>query len=326
MATIGQAFAAKLVGSSSFLREHKMNPRRTATMLCSLAAMGALCAMPLHGAVPEAYQPNYDAAYNFAYPIGNKLGLADGKQRGILEGTENGTIDGYDAGWDKTYQPAFDRAYDERFPVGQAQGWNDGVGEGFEEGFNWAPTIAEQVFNNSLSGVVISNGNRTWSCCGPGSSSAGSLMITGLGFADYTVFRDPGPEYWAAHYYDVGYDDGHAQGFSDGSIKGYDLTYPRAYKAAYKIGFLDGSVEGKAEGALDGGEEGFDDGWHLGFGDGFDQGFIAGVEYHIFGQYFEPINNFVYTNFRSAGTSVPEPAALALMAMTITIGLLRRSR
>jgi PEP-CTERM motif len=295
-----------------------MNWRRTIAPLCCFSAFSLLSASSVLAAVPDEYQPNYDEGYSLGYPVGHSSGLVAGQQRGTREGTATGRSDGYKVGWDEMYQPTFDRAYDFRFPIGHAEGWSTGVAEGFEEGFNYAPTLLADMF---------SNGNNGFNCCWSGVTS-GAINISGgsFGSSDITFTDGIDSRDWAEHYYDVGYGDGHELGFSIGSDQGYELTYPAAYEAGQIIGHKLGTKFGRIQGRLDGGEAGFDAGWDTGYDDGFDKGFYAGIDFHLFGEFVAPTNDFVYSNRRSAGTSVPEPATFALVGLAIAFGFVRRWR
>jgi len=294
---------------------------RLAVLLRVSAVCGALFCHIATADVPELYQPNYDQGYEKGYSFGYKSGFDDGKMRGTNEGKENGRTDGFNTGWNETYQPAFDRAYDVTFPIGHAKGWEAGIVEGFQEGFDWAPVIASQFANSnsswsgysgSISGVMV-YGNWNW----------GSTLDS----ADYSVWRDHIVEIdWEKHYYDQGYTDGNGVGFSIGSDKGYQLAYPVAYAAAYTVGYKNGLHSGTEDGFRYGGQQGHDDGWSLGYDSAFDYGFYAGLDYHLFGEYYLPEYHLEYSRRSTSTAPIPEPACLMLVGLASACGLLRRIR
>lgn len=198
--------------------------------------------------------------------------------------------------------------------------------EGFQEGFDWAPVIAAEIFgvNVSTSNVTI----RSWI----GGSSAGRLDIElggngGVSFGGMFVVNGVpfGVYDWGKHYYDIGYTGGNDKGLVIGSEDGYNLAYPVAYAAAYKIGYKRGTFEGVHAGFREGSEQGYNDGWSEGNGIGFDAGFYAGLDYHLFGDFYVPQYSLDYSR-RSTGTApIPEPTSLTLVGLAFVIGFVRRS-
>jgi hypothetical protein len=291
----------------------------------ALVALVAFVASPLWADVPTEFQPKYDEGFDLGYPVGYKSGLVSGKTRGRTEGWTNGTNDGQNDGWEAAFQPAYDLAYDARYPRGHRAGWKDGVVEGFEKGFDYAPTIAAEILNNWY------NGGNYWS--GITMVSAGTFDISGLGLysGDYTVWRDNLGYDWAKHFYDEGFTDGRTEGFTVGSDEGYNLTYPKAYAAAYPIGYVSGVWDGTRDGTRQGGEQGYDDGWDTGYDTGYDEGFVAGVDYHLFGEFERPKYVLEFTRRSDASTrqtllavQAPEPASLVLVGLAVGAGLLLR--
>ncbi len=290
-------------------------------------ALVTFVANPLWADVPTEFQPKYDEGFDLGYPIGYKSGLFEGKTRGRTEGWTNGTNDGQNDGWEAAFQPAYDLAYDARYPRGHRAGWKDGVSVGFEEGFDWAPVIAEQYLNNYYNG----------------GSYAGALVISGMnnyhfGFtgvfsSDLTISNGIFAYDWSKHFYDAGYTDGRTEGFTVGTDEGYNLTYPKAYAAAYPIGYVSGVWDGTRDGTRQGGEQGYDDGWDSGYGMGYDEGFVAGVDYHLFGEFVRPKYVLEFTRRSDASTArtllavqAPEPGSLVLVGLAVGAGMLGRGR
>lgn len=260
--------------------------------------------------VPNEFQSNYDDGYGSGYTVGYDAGLTTGKVKGTAEGSSTGHADGYTAGYGETYQPAFDHAYDAQYPTGNRAGWVAGVQDGFSKGYEQAPVIYQAWLDSGATisvrlGLVLTT------------NVYGNFGGTDTSGADYTVWRDNlGQDYdWGKHYFDVGYTDGKSAGDLVGSQDGYNLTYPVAYAKAFPAGHTDGIAGGIREGTSAGSASGYGDGFSSGQSTGYDLGFTAGVQYHLFGKYAQPVYRLNYAQRATGPAPVPEPTSLALFGI-----------
>ena len=138
--------------------------------------------------------------------------------------------------------------------------------------------------------------------------------------ADYTNWRASAIDYTKV-YYDLGYTDGSTAGDLVGAQDGYNLTYPVAYAKAYPVGHAKGIVAGIADGTAAGSTSGYSEGYSAGQTTGYDSGFTAGVQYHLFGKYNQPVYALNYVNRATGPAPVPEPSSLLLMGVTCALGL-----
>jgi hypothetical protein len=163
---------------------------RSGLVAANVAAWAAiiLFARAVNGMVPTEYQPNYDLGYGTGYATGYESGLFAGTERGTSEGKARGKTDGYNFGWSETYQPSYDRAYAAQYPIGNVDGLVAGALDGFDEGFNYAPVVANSIFGSAS--ITTISGNYYDSYGSLTLSGGGSLWIdSGLSASDYVVWR-----------------------------------------------------------------------------------------------------------------------------------------